>query len=26
MIKIKEGVAGKTKKREAKERDALFLL
>jgi hypothetical protein len=26
MIKIKEGVAGKTKEREAKERDALFLL
>jgi len=26
MIKIKEGVTGKTKEREAKERDALFLL
>jgi len=26
MIKIKEEVAGKTKEREAKERDALFLL
>jgi hypothetical protein len=26
MIKIKEGVAGKTKEREAKERDVLFLL